>query len=467
MRGHPANELPAVITICPQCQLPLSVTAADLRVAQGQVRCGRCAAVFNALASLHEPGARDAAPPAMDAADRASADRVPQDLNATPESPVVLADPVTDQPLQDATNAGGAADPGANEPGSGGAADLNWEISTMTAAELASLVARADRNELPEFASIQIAIDDASEITVLPGNSASPSALAPAAASIAPAAPDDSANRSASSLRWLELEPAHPAPGSLAASLGVAAESDFGARTGVGRQPDPAPEPLRRNAEPAQPNPWLDLMPPELEVPAIEVPAIDEAALQELEAATPAWRSGAVPRALAAGTALLSVLLCIQLIHVFRDSLVDVPAFEKPLMRLYAAMGRPIAPRWDVARYEVRQQGVVAEPVAAGTLTVRASIRNGASREQPAPLLRVSFQDRFGNRIATRDLTPREYGGLPAAASAPMLAPGQRIDAEVSLRDPGGDAIGFELDVCLRNPDRSIRCANDGLAANS
>jgi predicted Zn finger-like uncharacterized protein len=55
MPGQPARESPPVITICPQCQLPLAVTAADLRIAQGQVRCGRCAAVFNALASLYEP----------------------------------------------------------------------------------------------------------------------------------------------------------------------------------------------------------------------------------------------------------------------------------------------------------------------------------------------------------------------------------------------------------------------------
>ncbi len=43
-----------MITVCPKCALTLAVTAADLRVGQGQVRCGRCAAVFNALAGLTE-----------------------------------------------------------------------------------------------------------------------------------------------------------------------------------------------------------------------------------------------------------------------------------------------------------------------------------------------------------------------------------------------------------------------------
>ena len=43
-----------MFTVCPKCALTLVVTAADLRVAQGYVRCGRCSSVFNALARLAE-----------------------------------------------------------------------------------------------------------------------------------------------------------------------------------------------------------------------------------------------------------------------------------------------------------------------------------------------------------------------------------------------------------------------------
>ncbi|MGH8276405.1 MAG: MJ0042-type zinc finger domain-containing protein, partial [Steroidobacteraceae bacterium] len=42
----------SMFTVCPKCALTLVVTAADLRVAQGYVRCGRCSSVFNALAQL-------------------------------------------------------------------------------------------------------------------------------------------------------------------------------------------------------------------------------------------------------------------------------------------------------------------------------------------------------------------------------------------------------------------------------
>src|SRR6185437_1371695 len=43
-----------MFTVCPKCALTLVVTAGDLRVAQGYVRCGRCSNVFNALARLSE-----------------------------------------------------------------------------------------------------------------------------------------------------------------------------------------------------------------------------------------------------------------------------------------------------------------------------------------------------------------------------------------------------------------------------
>src|SRR5262249_49746231 len=55
-----------MFTVCPKCALTLVVTAADLRVAQGYVRCGRCSNVFNALNALsdeRQPDTKPAAPP--------------------------------------------------------------------------------------------------------------------------------------------------------------------------------------------------------------------------------------------------------------------------------------------------------------------------------------------------------------------------------------------------------------------
>jgi predicted Zn finger-like uncharacterized protein len=43
-----------MFTTCPACRSNLAVTAVDLRIGQGYVRCGRCDRVFNALMTLSE-----------------------------------------------------------------------------------------------------------------------------------------------------------------------------------------------------------------------------------------------------------------------------------------------------------------------------------------------------------------------------------------------------------------------------
>jgi hypothetical protein len=116
-------------------------------------------------------------------------------------------------------------------------------------------------------------------------------------------------------------------------------------------------------------------------------------------------------------------------------------------MRLYAALGRTLEPRWNLAAYDVKQWG--AESAATpGGLRLRASVVNRAARGQPYPLLRVTLEDRFGGKVARRDFAPAEY--LPGRSAPPgLMAPGARADADLSLADPGSQAVGFELDVCL------------------
>jgi hypothetical protein len=72
----------------------------------------------------------------------------------------------------------------------------------------------------------------------------------------------------------------------------------------------------------------------------------------------------------------------------------------------------------------------------------------------------VTVQDRFGNRIASRDIAPAAYAPRGAGAST-LLDAGQRVDAEIRLADPGPNAVGFELDACLIVEDGRISCANE------
>jgi hypothetical protein len=242
---------------------------------------------------------------------------------------------------------------------------------------------------------------------------------------------DDDDERERSGLRWLEIEAA-PSPAISAAVVAAAAATRDAADVADTQHQDAMLASLGAKPAPAQ---------------------------------DPRTR-----QFMLAGAVLLGILLLAQVVHRNRRELADSVVLHAPLTALYGAIGRPIVPDWDLAAYDVRQLGVVAEPVAAGTLTVRASIRNQGARAQPAPLLRVTLQDRYGNRIAMRDLKPSEYAGKdgrpgPPAVRAPMLAPGRRIDVQVGLLDPGGSAVGFELDACLRREDGRTACANDAAAA--
>jgi hypothetical protein len=159
------------------------------------------------------------------------------------------------------------------------------------------------------------------------------------------------------------------------------------------------------------------------------------------------------------GALLLSLTLAAQWIHPHRQDLARDARLGPALRSVYSSLGAPLAPSWDLAAFDVRQWGASeAVPAAGGTMTVRASLKNGASFAQPMPLLRLEFEDRFGATVARRDFEPREYLEDPAQATR-LLAPGATTAAALAIVDAAAEAVGYRLDVCMRNDDGAVRCA--------
>jgi hypothetical protein len=178
------------------------------------------------------------------------------------------------------------------------------------------------------------------------------------------------------------------------------------------------------------------------------------------DAAQRRWLPRERPQVWAAGAIFALLLLLAQIVNHYRDELAASPRFNRPLTAFYASFGVQLVPHWDLRAYDVRQLGASADPAGSGLITVRASIKNSAREPQPLPLLRVTLQDRFGNRIAARDVAPRFYVPRTMPESS-YLAGGQRIDAEMGFVDPGANAVGFEIDACLPTSAGGITCAND------
>jgi hypothetical protein len=155
---------------------------------------------------------------------------------------------------------------------------------------------------------------------------------------------------------------------------------------------------------------------------------------------------------------LLSLLLAGQIVHRNREWLAAQGRLGGVLRTLYADFGNPLPVPAILSGYQLRQWGASGDATANGSLRVRASILNTTNQLQPFPLLRVTLEDRFGAHLDTREFEPAEYSGKPLTR---LLGPGERADATVEIPDPGKDAEGFELDVCLRSAEGQINCAGD------
>jgi len=439
--GDAAETSAGMFTICPKCALTLVVTAADLRVAQGYVRCGRCSSVFNALARLTEErqggaaesgaAAPEAEPPPQAVAAAAGEESAAPPLPGSPPEEIIPETALEFNPATTDVNSVFIQPP----------PDPQWTAATGSFKAMVAANQEASEPELPD-SQVDVEIDAAFLASMMRAESLAPEAAPGRTATAAPVAPAPPPAVRAPQAQ--ETPP--PAPRAPTAA----------------RAPAGTPPAARARA------PLFDKSDPEglgLEVKeehyarlAAEVPlaleeeqTVERPPLAQAPARAPLWPISA---------ALAALLLLAQIVNHDRDELAASPRFSRPLTALYGLLGVKLFPHWDLRAYDVRQLGASAGSSGAGVITVRASIKNAAPQPQPLPLLRVTLQDRFGNRIAARDVQPKAYlpGLIPPSS---FLSAGQRIDAEMGFADPGADAVGFEIDACLPARGGGIACAND------
>jgi predicted Zn finger-like uncharacterized protein len=438
-----------MFTVCPKCALTLVVTAADLRIAQGYVRCGRCSSVFNALARLSErqglegaeasPGASTTPP-----AGAAAASGPP------PGAPAAVA-PSAEAASGDEALEFDAARTDVNSVFVQASPDPEWTAATgsFRALVTASLDTVQAPVPPPAESQVDIEIDAAFLATMLrdEANRPDPKDAPPPGAAAAPRISPQAAQRAqilAAANELTSTPAAAPSPG---------------ARTGV------PPVQVTRSAvaAAAAANRLRSLTEEEAIEEAEQLALGEEAdpAVEQSETAAPPGRLQLLtPYAWPAGVVVAVLLLAAQVLNHYRDQLAASARFNHPLTHLYATLGITLFPHWDLRAYDVRQLGASGDPDGTGLITVRASIKNAAAQPQPLPLLRVTLQDRYGNRIAARDVAPKAY--LPSAMPASsFLSVGQRIDAQMGFADPGPNAVGFEIDACLPASGGGITCAND------
>jgi predicted Zn finger-like uncharacterized protein len=328
-----------MFTVCPKCGLMLVVTAADLRAAQGHVRCGRCRSVFNALESLAET-----------AQGHTATDRVA--AAAAPPAPVAAAEAAQSGPEGD--------------------------------------------------------------------------------------------------FEWIELE----------------REPPWAPEPSIEAQPQPLALETQIPPESPQEQEGVVLQAPPLALPdeplivdgphqaTASEPSLADEPPHEFQLETPPRHTGAW----FAGALVLLLILAGQAVNHYRGVLATMPSVGAKILAAYGALGIPIVPLWNVHAYQARQLGATVSGSDPHQITVRASVANHGSWPLPLPLLRVSLQDRYGRTIAARDVRPSDYLTRGSSGTS-MMAPGARIDATVVFVNPGPQAVGFEIDACLREGSHVV-CAH-------
>jgi predicted Zn finger-like uncharacterized protein len=526
-----------MFTVCPKCALTLVVTAADLRVAQGYVRCGRCSNVFNALSRLSEDrqaaaaAAQAQASPEPTGAPKAAAPpQQPSDASGSFKARETSASTAAQPRAQQTTSprlGAGPPEPKRYDDDSIPEEDLEFNADATDINKVfveqppspqftaATGTFKAIRLEAEGSARPRDQLADTDEREAPAGEHFDPDAphfdegkehfdptdtqvdveidpdmLATMAQFSAPdranSTPAESARREAPAQKPKPLElakpkpPAHvthakqllqppsetPPPAAPSMRLAERAKARAeAARTGVDttRLPGaPAKTDAKQKTQAPEPKPKTDAQ----RVTALETTQAIRAALAPRKRPSSydlTSVAGEEPTSFfagmwTAGSIALLVLLTLQIVHHYRHDLATNPTLNGPLTAIYAALGIPIVPRWDLNVYEVRQLG--ATTAGPGQIRVLSSVKNNGHQAQPLPLLRVTLQDRFGNRIASVDVPPQSY--LPRAIpSSSLLSAGQRIDAEMTFVDPGANAVGFEIDACLPAPEGGIACAND------
>jgi hypothetical protein len=162
------------------------------------------------------------------------------------------------------------------------------------------------------------------------------------------------------------------------------------------------------------------------------------------------------------GSALALLVLGTQALHHFRSDIAGHATFGPWLTAAYRTFGAEIAPNWDVHQYEILDWVATAEPNSRGlgSLKITARIQNRGPKRQPYPAVQLRLKDRYDAAVGSRMFTPAEY--LPRdTPRGRLMSPGETARAQIEVVDPGPDAYGFELDVCIEVEASLVTCGTD------
>ncbi|MEY3360201.1 MAG: hypothetical protein RLZZ537_836 [Pseudomonadota bacterium] len=147
--------------------------------------------------------------------------------------------------------------------------------------------------------------------------------------------------------------------------------------------------------------------------------------------------------ALLAGTALLVLLLGLQIVLANRDALAENPAWRPWISRLCLLASCQLEAWRQPEAFVPVRQAVAADRGQADVLIVQLSFRNDAQWPQPWPQIEIRLTDVDNQAIAMRRFRPKEYLNANQEGD---IKPGQTVSVEIALQETSGKAAGFAFD---------------------
>ena len=162
---------------------------------------------------------------------------------------------------------------------------------------------------------------------------------------------------------------------------------------------------------------------------------------------------------IAAGIAVLTLLLAGQLVHQARNSLATIPAFNSVAGPMYRAIGQPLSPDWDITgwRFEVTDGKTDTENA---SLAIVSRLGNRSETPLPYPIIAVSLSDRFEEPLGSVTLGPTEYldDNLDPRK---LVEPGNSFEAKFRVSALPENATTYRLRACYRTSAGQLRCKED------
>lgn len=158
----------------------------------------------------------------------------------------------------------------------------------------------------------------------------------------------------------------------------------------------------------------------------------------------PVWHHLASQLLWGVGLLILAALALVQTAWFNRDILLKYDEGRAVLETYCGYTGCSIPPRRALEKLKITERLVASHPSVDGILRITLTFENQAPFYQPFPILQVSLFTGEGELDAQRRFTPDEYTGVPTK-SDDQMQPGQQVEVELDVKDPGAHVTGFEF----------------------